>query len=228
MENLETIFKTAHREIRPRTPLPEFKIEFFPFVGLNHTARLHENRLIIRVSDIFADAPADIYRSLALILLGKLYRKKIDKTHHQTYRAFILSDKIQERARLVRTDRSRLSRTRGSRGRYLDLNELFDRLNQLYFANSLSKPRLSWSARSARYVLGRFDQTHNTIFISRFFDSPQIPLTVTEYVMFHEMLHVKHHSRVQDSRLIVHTPEFKTDEKRFAHYAEAKDWLKRL
>ena len=228
MENLETIFKTAHREIRPRTPLPELRIEFFPFVGLNHTARLHENRLIIRVSDIFSDAPADIYRSLALILLGKLYRKKIDKTHHQTYRAFILSDKIQERARLVRTDRSRLSRTRGSRGRYLDLNELFDRLNQQYFASTLSKPRLSWSARSARYVLGRFDQTHNTIFISRFFDSPQIPLTVTEYVMFHEMLHVKHHSRVQDSRLIVHTPEFKTDEKRFAHYAEAKDWLKRL
>src|SRR5262245_22918174 len=228
MENLVAIFKMAHREIRPRTPLPEFKIEFFPFVGLNHTARLHENQLIIRVSDIFADAPADIYRSLALILLGKLYRKKIDKTHHQTYRAFILSDKIQERARLVRTDRSRLSRTRGSRGRYLDLNELFDRLNQQYFANTLSKPRLSWSARSARYVLGRFDQTHNTIFISRFFDSPQIPLTVTEYVMFHEMLHVKHHSRVHDSRLIVHTAEFKTDEKRFAHYAQAKDWLKRL
>jgi predicted metal-dependent hydrolase len=228
MEDLETIFKTAHREIRPRTPLPEIRIEFFPFVGLNHTARLLENRLVIRVSDIFADAPADIYRSLALILLGKLYRKKIDKSHHQTYRTFILSDEIQERARLVRNDRSRLSRTRGFRGRYIDLSALFDRLNEQYFENALSKPRLSWSARSSRYVLGRFDQTHNTIFISRFFDSPQIPVTVTGYVMFHEMLHVKHQSRVQDSRLIVHTPEFKTDEKRFAHYTQAKNWLKRL
>jgi predicted metal-dependent hydrolase len=228
VEDLAAIFRIAHREIRPRTPIPEIRIEFFPFVGLNHTARLHENRLIIRVSDIFEDAPAHIYHSLALILLGKLYRKKIDKSHHRTYRTFILSDKIQERARVVRNDRCRLTRTRGSRGRYVDLNELFDRLNVQYFANTLLKPRLSWSARHTRYVLGRFDLTHNTIFISRLFDSPEIPLTVTEYVMFHEMLHVKHHSRVEDSRLIVHTPEFKSDEKRFAHYAQAKDWLKRL
>src|SRR5262245_5465251 len=190
MEDLETIFKTAHREIRPRTRIPEIRIEFFPFAGLNHTARLHENRLIVRVSDIFKDAPTEIYRSLALILLAKLYRKKIDKSYHLTYRMFILSDKIQERARLVRNDRCRLRRTRGSRGRYVDLDELFDRLNQQYFANTLSKPRLSWSARKTRYVLGRFDLTHDTIFISRFFDSPEIPLTVTEYVMFHEMLHV--------------------------------------
>ena len=77
MEDLEIIFKTAHREIRPRTPLPEIKIEFFPFAGLNHTARLHEDCLMIRVSDIFTDAPAEIFRSLALILLAKLYRKNM-------------------------------------------------------------------------------------------------------------------------------------------------------
>jgi len=86
MQDLESIFKRAHRELRPRTPIPEIKIEFFPFAGLNHTARLHENRLIIRVSDIFTDAPAEIYHSLALILLAKLYRKKIDHSYHRTYR----------------------------------------------------------------------------------------------------------------------------------------------
>src|SRR5262245_27059577 len=107
----------AHRELRPRTPLPEIKIEFFPFAGLNHTARLHEKRLIIRVSDIFTDAPSEIYRALALILLAKLYRKKIDQSYHRTYRTFILSEKIQERARLVRNDRCRLRSMRGSMGR---------------------------------------------------------------------------------------------------------------
>jgi predicted metal-dependent hydrolase len=77
-------------------------------------------------------------------------------------------------------------------------------------------------------VLGRFDITHNTIFLSRLFDSPSVPLYVAEYVLFHEMLHVKHQSRVQDSRLMVHTPEFKEEEKRFARYADAKLWLKRI
>ena len=210
------------------TPIPEIKIEFFPFAGLNHTARLHANRLIIRVSDIFTDAPEEIYRSLALILLAKLYRKKIDQSYHQTYRTFILSDKIQERARIVRHGRCRLTTIRGAQGRYVDLNEIFDRLNEQYFANALLKPRLSWSAKKTRYILGRFDITQNTIFISRFFDSPEIPAMVTEYVMFHEMLHVKHQSQVQDSRLIVHTREFRSEEKRFVDYHQAKVWLKRL
>ena len=228
MQDLESIFKTAHRELRPRTAIPEIKIEFFPFAGLNHTARLHENRLTIRMSDIFTNAPAEVYQSLALILLAKLYRKKIDHSYHRTYRTFILTGDIQERARIVRNDRCRLTRARGSQGRYIDLSHVFDRLNDQYFANALIRPHLSWSAKRTRYVLGRFDIIHNTIFISRLFDAPDVPLYVTEYVMFHEMLHVKHQSRVQDSRLIVHTPEFKIEEKRFFRYPEAKLWLKRI
>ena len=184
--------------------------------------------MTIRVSDIFVDAPVAVYQSLALILLAKLYRKKIDVCHHRTYRTFILTEDIQERARIVRTDRSRSRRTRGSRGRYVDLNRVFDRLNREYFDNGLTKPQLSWSAKETRYVLGRFDLTHNTIFISRVFDSPEVPSYVTEYVMFHEMLHVKHQSRVLDSRLIVHTREFRVEEKRFGLYNEAKLWLKRV
>ena len=226
MEDLESIFRTAHRELRPKTPIPEIKIEFFPFAGLNHTARLHENRLMIRVSDVFTEAPADIYFSLALILLAKLYRKKIDHAHHRAYRKFILSEAMQERARHVRSGRSRPRRTWGSRGRHVDLSDIFSRLNHQYFGGSLERPHLSWSAGTTRRILGRFDITRNTIFISRLFDTEEVPLIVIEYVMFHEMLHVKHQCRVQDSRLIVHTPAFRAEEKRFAHYLEAKQWLR--
>jgi predicted metal-dependent hydrolase len=228
MEDLESIFKAAHRELRPRTPIPEFQIEFFPFAGLNHTARLRENRLSVRVSDIFTDAPTEIYRALALILLAKLYRKKIDHSHHRAYRIFILSESIQERARIARNNRGRPARTRAPLGRYVDLNQMFDRLNSHYFAGAITKPHISWSVKKTRHVLGRFDISHNTIFITRLFDSPEVPLAVIEYVMFHEMLHMKHQCRVHDSRLVVHTPEFKAEEKRFAEYREAKIWLKQL
>ena len=40
------------------------------------------------------------------------------------------------------------------------------------------------------------------------------------------MLHVKHQSQVRDSRMIVHTSEFRAEEKRFLQYREAKHWLK--
>jgi hypothetical protein len=228
MAQVQAIFAIAHRELRPRTPLPEISVEFFPFAGLNHTVRLHENRLKIRVSDIFADAPHEVYRSLALILLSRLYRKKIDSSFHRTYRSFILLDHIQERARVARNSRGRQIRLLGSQGRYIDLNAMFDRLNSFYFAGQIGKPHLSWSAKRSRYILGRFDATRNTIFISRVFDSIDVPRYVTEYVMFHEMLHVKHHSKVHDSRMIVHTAEFRAEEKKFELYREATTWLKQL
>jgi hypothetical protein len=226
MESLESIFSTAHGELRPRTPIPDIKVEFFPFAGLNHTARLNEGRLTVRVSDIFTDAPLEVYHSLAVILLAKLYRKKVDTVYHNTYRSFILRSEIQERARVVRGERCRINRYSGSRGRHVDLEELFDDLNTRYFEGSIDKPRLSWSARKSRFVLGRYDATHHTIFVSRLFDSPSVPVYVVEYVMFHEMLHVKHQSRVRESRVIVHTPEFKAEERNFPHYQEAKLWLK--
>jgi hypothetical protein len=180
------------------------------------------------MSDIFTDAPPEIYHSLAVILLAKLFRKRIDRSYRRTYRTFILSDAIRERVRIVRNGRRRVTRADRSQGRHVDLDAMFDRLNQQYFANGLTKPRLSWSAKKARCLLGRFDMTRNAIFISSFLDSPEVPLYVTEYVMFHEMLHAKHHSRVEDSRLIVHTPEFKTEEMQFVNYTDAKLWLKRI
>jgi len=225
---LEEIFTAAHRQLRPRTAVPDLKIEFFPFAGLNHTARLHENCLRIRVSDIFTDAPPDVYHSLALILLSKLYRKKIDSSYHHTYRTFILEEHIQERARVARSGRCRQTRVRGFQGRHVDLSRMFDELNDRYFASGIPKPRLSWSAKKTRYVLGRFDATHNTIFISRVFDSPDVPRYVCEYVMYHEMLHLRHPVKLRGSRRLVHPPAFQEEEKLFPRLAEAKHYLKHL
>ena len=226
--DIQLIFASAHKQLRPRTPLPKIEIEFFPFAGINHTVRLHDNRLIVRLSDIVTDAPRDIYSSLALILLAKLYRKTIDHSYHRAYRTFTLTAEIQERARIARTKRGRRIHAGKARGRHVDLESLFDRLNQEYFDALLVKPSLSWSPKKSRHVLGRYDATHNIIFISRLFDVPAIPPYVTAYILFHEMLHLKHHSHVRDARMIVHTREFKTEEKRFRRYEEAKRWLKTI
>jgi predicted metal-dependent hydrolase len=114
----------------------------------------------------------------------------------------------------------------GPRGRYADLEATFDKVNADYFGGVLAKPALSWSAKRSRYILGRYDSIHNTIYVSRVFDSPQAPSFVLEYILFHEMLHVKHKTCIRDCRVLVHTPEFKKEERSFARYREAKLWLK--
>jgi hypothetical protein len=223
---LAGIFTAAHHELRPRTPVPDIDVEFFPFAGINHTARLNRGRLSVRVSDLFNDAPGEVHHALAVILLAKLYRKKIDASYHRTYRGFILRHEIQERAREARSSRGRAARLTRAQGVHIDLDGLFVRLNSTYFRGQLDKPAISWSAKRSKRILGRYDATHHAIFISRIFDSARIPDYVVEYVMYHEMLHLKHQTRVKDCRLIVHTPEFKEEERRFARYDEVREWLK--
>jgi hypothetical protein len=226
--DLKMIFIEAHRQLKPRTPVPQFHLEFFPFAGLNHTARLRDGLIRVRLSDIFTDAPPEIIGSLATILLAKLYRRNIDSSVHYVYRAYILRADIQERARVARSERGRTFGTIGSRGRHVDLATALGRVNARYFDGEMKNAKISWSAKRSRYILGRYDALHDTIFISRIFDSAAVPEFVIDYIVFHEMLHVKHRAYVEDARCIVHSREFRTDERQFAEYNAAKHWLKTL
>jgi predicted metal-dependent hydrolase len=225
---LEPIFQNAHLQLKPRTPLPEIEVEFFPFAGLTHTARLRENRLLIRVSDVLVDAPESVLRSLALILLAKIYRRTVDHSHHANYRTFILDSDIQQRARTARTSRGRGPRQAIARGRWQNLDLNFDRLNAEYFEGKLDRPRLAWSTTRSRRILGRYDATHQTVFISLLFDSPRTPDFVLDYILYHELLHIRFPSRAAECRLISHTPEFRAEEQKFKSYKKATEWIRKI
>ena len=44
-EYLQKLLHQTYRELRPRAPMPEFEIEFYPFANINNTIRLRENKL---------------------------------------------------------------------------------------------------------------------------------------------------------------------------------------
>ena len=223
---LGSAFRRIHRQLKPRTPLPTITTEFYPSVGVNHSATLEKGVLNVRVSDLFLDAPADVFETLAAILLCKLYKKKIDPRHNRTYRRYTMSEDMLERRRLARTERGRRIRTTGPVGRFHDLAPLFESINTEYFRDALPKPELSWSPVRTRRVLGRYDFDRNVIFLSKSLDTPSVPEYVVQYVLFHEMLHVKHGTRIRNLRKIVHTPEFRREERRYEFYDAANAWLK--
>ena len=225
MTDLSSAFAVVHRQIKPRTPLPEIETEFFPSVGANHSATLEEGKLRVRVSDLFVDAPTRVLEALAWILLAKLYRKKIDRSYHLEYRRYTLSDEMLERGRETRSARGRPTRTHGVAGQNYNLDDIFDELNTDYFEGDLRKPELSWTARRARRSLGRYDFSQDVIFISRYLDSSHVPDYVIRYILYHEMLHVRFGSRISKLREIVHPPEFRREERQFEHFEAANAWL---
>jgi predicted metal-dependent hydrolase len=225
--NLLRIFQESYRELRPRAPMPEFEVQFFAFANVNNTIRLREGRILARLSDLLEGAPDSVLYAIAHILLAKLYRKPITNTHAIRYRKHVGSHEMAAKAHLIRQMRGR-KRISSANGHRFNLEEIFDELNVRYFHGLLGKPQLTWSSSASRTNLGHYDPAHNTIVVSRIFDCEFVPRFAVEYLVFHEMLHLKYPVKLRGSKRCVHPPEFQAEEKSFPHYEEAKKFLKHL
>lgn len=207
--------------------MPEIEVRFFAFANINNTVRLRENKLLFRISDLLEGAPENVLHAIAHILIAKVYRKDIDPTHAARYRRFVGSQAIAQKAHLVRQMRGR-KRIDGPVGNVYHLDEIFEELNTKFFYGLMARPSMTWSQNNARNLLGHYDPAHNAIVVSRVFDHVRVPRYVVEYIVFHEMLHLKHPVKLKGSRRCVHSKQFQEEEKLFPYLEEVKKFLKIL
>jgi len=226
-ENLHQIFQNTYRELRPRAPMPEFRVEFYAFTNVNSTIRLREGVMHVRVSDLLEGAPESIIKAIAHILLAKIYRKPIQPLHATRYRRYVSSHDMAAKTHLVRQVRGR-KRIDSAFGNVYDLDEIFEELNREFFHGLLARPQMTWSRAHARNSLAHYDPAHNAIVVSRVFDHARVPRPAVEYIVYHEMLHLKYPVKLRGSRRCVHGPEFQAEEKLFPRLEEAKKFLKSL
>ena len=226
-DGLLHIFQESYRELRPRDPIPELKVDFFAFTSIKNTIRMREGRLLVRLSDLLEGAPATVLQAIAHILLAKMYRKPIEREAAVRYRRYISSQDISRKAHLVRQMRGR-KRLHSAQGHTYDLEAVFEDLNTRFFHGLLARPQLTWSRNHSRNSLGHYDPAHNAIVVSRIFDHPRVPQYAVDYIVYHEMLHLKHPVRLRGSRRCVHSAEFQAEEKLFPKLAEVKRFLKQL
>jgi len=222
---LAEILDEAYRELRPRTPPPPMHVRFYPFVSINNTIRLRDGEIFVRISDLLEGAPDTVLHSIAHILLAKLYRKPVDRVHSARYRRYVGAQDVTAKARLIRQVRGR-KHIVSAHGHHYHLEELFDDLNRRFFNGLMGRPQLTWSQNRARSSLGHYDPAHNAIVISRVFDHPRVPRYAIEYILFHEMLHLKHPVKLRGSRRCVHSREFQAEEKSFPELEKAQRFLR--
>ncbi|HEY4354203.1 MAG TPA: M48 family peptidase [Acidobacteriaceae bacterium] len=207
--------------------MPPLDVRFRRFTSLNTTIRLRDGQLILRLSDLLQDAPESIHRAISHILLAKLYRKPIAPFHADRYRRYTQSEPVARQAERIRQMRGR-KRISSAQGHQYDLEEVFESINRRFFHGLLGRPTLTWSAHTAKRMLGHYDAAHNTIVVSRVFDRPGTPRYAIEYLLYHEMLHLKHPVRVRAGRRCVHSKEFQAEERLFPELDLAREYLKRL
>jgi predicted metal-dependent hydrolase len=226
-ERLLHIFQETYRALRPQSSLPELAVEFFAFANLNNTIRLRHGTLLVRISDLLQGAPEPVLRAIAHILLAKMYGKPIEREHAARYRRYVASHTIIEKAHLVRQIRGR-KRIRTAQGHTYNLEAVFNDLNGRFFHGLLARPHMTWSRDHARNRLGHYDPAHNAIVVSRVFDYPHVPRYALEYIVYHEMLHLRHPVKLRGSRRCLHSADFQAEEKLFPLREEAKRFLKHL
>ena len=224
---LTEILHKAYRELRPRAPVPAFQIQFFAFSNINNTIRLREGKILVRLSDLLSGAPDDVLHAISHILLAKLYRKEIETRHATRYRRYLGRKDVSRKAHLLRQERGRKVLL-SPQGRHYNLETIFEDLNRRFFHGLLARPFMTWSRHASRQSLGHYDPAHNTIVISRIFDRAEMPRCVVEYLVYHEMLHLKHPVRMHGVRRCVHSREFKAEERQFPQLNEAMAFIKRL
>ena len=224
---LHSIFQVEYRALRPRAPQPPLDIRFRRFTSLNTTIRLRDGQLHVRLSDLLEHAPEAVHQAIAHILLAKLYRKPIDAQANDRYRRYTRSEIVAKQSERIRQTRGR-KRISTPVGHQYDLDEVFEAVNTRFFHGLLGRPTLTWSAHVARRMLGHYDAAHNTIVVSRVFDRPGTPRYAIEYLLYHEMLHLKHPVKVRGGRRCVHGPAFQAEERLFPELDLAKEWMKTL
>jgi len=207
--------------------MPPFAVRFRRFTSLNTTIRLREGEIHVSLSDLLEGAPESVIHAIAHILLAKLYKKPIDAAQNLRYKRFASSAAVAHQTELVRAARGN-KRFFGPEGRFYHLEEVFDSLNTRFFGGLLGRPQLTWSEQFAKHSLGHYDAALNTIVVSRVFDRPSSPRYAIEYLLYHEMLHLKHPVRMRGLRRCVHSREFKAEEALFPQLKEALSFIRRL
>jgi hypothetical protein len=219
------IFQRIYTRLGLQGRPPRFVVVFHPYSALSHSVRLHEDAAVVRLSDALEKASRSVLEAVAAILLARLYGRRTPRQFLEEYRRFLHA--APTRRKLAALRRKRSSRPIRVHGEWHDLRQLFAELNGRYFAGRLEAPRLGWSTRAWRAQLGCFDPALRTILINRRLDDASVPRYVVGYVLYHEMLHMKHPLRREQCRLRAHSAEFRAEEKQFHEYDRAVKFLER-
>ena len=186
------------------------------------TVRYEKGAWLYRVHHMFLGADAATCEALAFFATGR--RKK---TAGRQLDAF-----IEAHQHLIREDPASGPRAPAPpRGRHHDLQAIYDRLNDEYFAGKVVA-RIGWgehrrgrSRRRRRSIkMGSYVHDARLIRIHPALDRPEVPEYYLAWVVYHEMLHQVVPPVRRGSRTVFHPPAFRELERAYRQADIAQAW----
>ncbi len=180
--------------------------------------------LTLRLSDYMSGAPDDVVADLCLMICDRASGRGWSPP--ESYLRFVDSDSFISSRRPEYVRRSR-NLSRSPAGEHADLIESVQRLldSGLVTDADLDNSYISWTRRDGRRRVGFCSTMFRVVGISSALDSPQVPESVRDYVVYHECLHLRQRYRASNR---THDAQFRRWERSFPGWEDAEAALRRL
>jgi len=190
----------------------------FAYVSYLYQSRAADGVLAIRLNEGFIGAPPDVLEALVHVLFSSG-----GESDDVTVKTCALGDVFVEVVTALETTTAEADDH--AAGRCVDLKAVFDRVNATYFSGELDRPSLTWNATITRLKVGHYDLLRDTVMLSVALDEPDVPHSIPDFVMYHELLHKKLGVKLVNGRRYAHIGVFREAERALAHYGEAQAFL---
>jgi hypothetical protein len=226
---LAPLVERVHARLRPNRALdPKALVSFYPYANGTSTVRERDGRIRFRLSDRLAGAPDLVLEGVVAVLLCRflgLPDNRADPEAVRAYREFLNDERHDRADQPARRGRKHIDPV----GAHRSLLESYLRVSLDLGVSPPRIPTLSWSKTVSRHRFGHWDPDHNAVVISQVLDDPGVPEFVLDYVLYHELLHIVHPTRMgSGTKRIVHSAAFKRDERRFPRWKEGEEWIRKL
>jgi hypothetical protein len=177
------------------------------------SVRKEQGIIQLRIHRLFYDAPTPVLEALLLYALKRDPQARIV---------------LKQMAHLHFSQNVTLAVPLQSEGKTYNLQEIYKK-NQLLIP--VEEVSIGWSrlnkTKFRSITFGIYDKQRRQIRINPLLDDPLVPLYFVEFIVYHEMIHALIPTKIDLSgRCSIHSKEFRSQERRFPQYAEAKEWEK--
>jgi len=199
------------------------KAQFRPFKEFKTTWERCGAQADFKVTD-YLQAASDVVLEDFAHCIFKRIQKRRREVYTDRLRDWLRSQEFVSRNRPLYLDRSRNLRM-NSKGESYDLQAMAEHLRSQGLIADCQDAYISWTDRPNRFRMGYCSLLMRVVAISSVLDSVKVPDLVTEYVLYHELLHLE---RGIDSLRSQHDAAFRRAERMYPRWRESEDWLKRI
>lgn len=174
-------------------------------------------------SDYLNDAPEDVLKGIAETIFSRITKRE-QRRYSDIMLKWMTSKEFVKKKQPLYLKRSR-NLTGTGIGEHIDLNESYQRLIDMGLVTYDEDLVISWTKQPNVKRIGYCSVLMKVITISSVFDTQEIPQFVSDFVLWHEIIHLNRGFDPFDQK---HDTDFREQECLYPRREEAEGWLKRL